>query len=246
MSQHHPYPPVEAPKPLRVPGAIAITALCLAILAIVVGFLLQVGSQQLLIRALDAPLNSRDRAGEAALAALAGLAQSALVIGALLFAGIAVICWLFRARTNLTAFGREPLTWGRGWTIGGWFIPIANLFIPLSVVGEIDTKSATAADGTRTHGRILFGLWATTWTLYLIVDRIGAAIVIVMRGTTAAELSARMPLTIGVGIVSTLLGISAAASMIALIRRIGANQDHTLTAAAHAYYQQHYPSYPAL
>jgi hypothetical protein len=211
-------------------------------------------SQQLLIRALDAPVGSRERTGAAGLAVLTSLAQSALVIGALVFAGIAVICWLYRARTNLTAFGGQPLTWGRGWTIGGWFIPIANLFIPISVIAEIDAKSEAAADAiagapaTRTHRRLLFALWAATWTLYLIVDRVDSAITVATSGSTStsSDVTDMRPVSIGIAMLSAGLGIAAAAFMTILIRRVTANQDRTLAAAAQAYYQQQYAPYPTL
>ena len=121
--------PAGVPKSLRVPATVAITALAIVIGAYVLGFLLRLGSSELLARALAQPPGSRERSGQLALALLTGIVDLLLTAGAFLFAAIAVICWLHRASSNLSALAPARPDWGPGWTIGGWLIPIANLFI---------------------------------------------------------------------------------------------------------------------
>jgi hypothetical protein len=57
---------------------------------------------------------------------------------ALVVAAVLVMIWLFRFSKALDARGASGRTWSSGWTIGGWFIPLANLVIPRLVVGEME------------------------------------------------------------------------------------------------------------
>jgi hypothetical protein len=56
----------------------------------------------------------------------------AFVVAAVLF-----IRWFRRAYANLTALGAEKLRFATWWTIGSWFIPIANLFRPKQIANDI-------------------------------------------------------------------------------------------------------------
>jgi hypothetical protein len=50
---------------------------------------------------------------------------------------VAICAWLYRARANLDAFAEARPKWGRGWAIGAWFIPLANLWIVPSVLDDV-------------------------------------------------------------------------------------------------------------
>jgi uncharacterized protein DUF4328 len=52
-------------------------------------------------------------------------------------AGILVIVWLTRARANADALYVARHRLAAGWAIGGWFIPIGNLFLPVVVVLDL-------------------------------------------------------------------------------------------------------------
>lgn len=56
---------------------------------------------------------------------------------AMLATAIVFIVWMFRywEQLHVAMRGREPRH-GRGWTIGGWFVPIANLWIPKQLVDD--------------------------------------------------------------------------------------------------------------
>jgi hypothetical protein len=56
---------------------------------------------------------------------------------ALLATIVLFIRWFRRAYRNLPALGAEPLRFKSWWTIGGWFIPIANLFRPKQIANDI-------------------------------------------------------------------------------------------------------------
>jgi hypothetical protein len=50
---------------------------------------------------------------------------------------VVFIIWLFRAAKNNEALGRVNPRFGPGWAIGSWFIPLANLVIPVLIVSDI-------------------------------------------------------------------------------------------------------------
>jgi len=157
----------------------------------------------------------------AILAAVAGL----ITIGALLFAGIAFICWLHRARTNIDAFGGSWMRWGPGWTIGAWFVPLANLVIPLLVVAEIDraTDGHTGGWALRRPARVVVTLWAVLWTAFLILDRV----------TTFVPLDA-VSSAAGYGLMALAAAVEVGAAVCAIlvIRRITAGQEAVMSGAA--------------
>lgn len=155
-----------------------------------------------------------------------------------LFAGIAFMAWLHRARVNLDGLGVVGLRWRPGWTIGGWLLPLANLVIPLLVVREVDRATALRAHAARgatgmranaaggpaelranvvgrgrPSGRAVFVLWAVAWLGYLLV------------GLGLNYPPSPGPLTI----VSAVLLLAAGVFAILLVRRITADQDAAMT-----------------
>jgi hypothetical protein len=80
-----------------------------------------------------------DAGGETGLAIFGG---SALVVaGASIAAFVLEVIWLYRARRNLDAFPEASPQWAAGWTIGAWFIPIANLVLPALVIADVVRNS---------------------------------------------------------------------------------------------------------
>jgi ABC-type Fe3+ transport system permease subunit len=60
-----------------------------------------------------------------------------LTVIAFLVAVVLFIRWFRRAYSNLPALGARDLRLAKWWTIGGWFIPIANLFIPKQIANDV-------------------------------------------------------------------------------------------------------------
>jgi hypothetical protein len=54
-----------------------------------------------------------------------------------LIAAVLFVTWLYRAYANLPALGISRPRYGRGWTIAGWFIPIAGLWIPKRLANDV-------------------------------------------------------------------------------------------------------------
>jgi hypothetical protein len=55
--------------------------------------------------------------------------------------GVIFIVWFFQAYQAAASRGATTRTWASGWTIGGWFIPLANFAVPKLVMNEVDRMS---------------------------------------------------------------------------------------------------------
>ena len=80
-----------------------------------------------------------DAGGDTGLAVLGGSALA--VAGVSIAALVLEIIWLYRARKNLDAFPEASPQWAPGWTIGAWFIPVANLVLPALVIADVVRNS---------------------------------------------------------------------------------------------------------
>ncbi len=80
--------------------------------------------------------------GGDALSADVLFAATVLTVLPLLAAAVAVMVWLWQARTQADVINELPDTWGRPWTIFGWFVPIISFFVPRNIVGGVWYASA--------------------------------------------------------------------------------------------------------
>lgn len=69
------------------------------------------------------------------------------------------IWWLYTARRNTLAYGRDEQRFGPGWAIGGWFVPFANFWIPYQVTMDV-YRNSTGAGEMRSLPGYLPGWWA--------------------------------------------------------------------------------------
>lgn len=82
---------------------------------------------------------------------------------------VAFLIWLWRIASNVPALGIGRLRWAKGWTIGGWFIPFANLVIPFLVMADLWRASDPDAPAQqpvdfwvgRSCGAAFYAWWAT-------------------------------------------------------------------------------------
>ena len=78
------------------------------------------------------------------------------------------IIWMFRSAKNNEALGRTGARYGPGWSIGSWFIPLANLLIPVMIMQDLwrgsDVKRRRDDGNWRTASRsALVGTWWAFW-----------------------------------------------------------------------------------
>lgn len=84
-----------------------------------------------------------------------------LLVGRLA-AGVVFLVWLWRARMNAELVDPTAHRMARGWTIGGWFCPVVNLWFPLRIVHDIWQASRPA--DLLVPGRPVRWWW-TAWVL---------------------------------------------------------------------------------
>jgi hypothetical protein len=99
-------------------------------------------------------------------------ASSIFVLTQVVIAVLFVV-WLFRAAKNHEALGRSGARFGPGWSIGSWFIPFANLVIPVLIVQDLWRGSSSdrprGDPAWRTaSGSALVGWWWAAWIVSIV------------------------------------------------------------------------------
>ncbi|MFI8350412.1 DUF4328 domain-containing protein [Streptomyces sp. NPDC085596] len=87
----------------------------------------------------------------------------------LIATAVVYLCWLWRVRVNAEVFDASSQSMGRGWVIGGWFVPIVNFWFPRRIV--LEAWDASAPQG-RPAGHALVNVWWTLWIVSLLTDRL--------------------------------------------------------------------------
>jgi hypothetical protein len=122
-----------------------------------------------------------------------------------LFTVVSFLTWLYLARDTLDRRGERYLRWSKGWSIGGWFIPVANLVIPCLVVGEVYGHSVPSAFRAGKTSGIVVGWWVA---LVLSVFRFTITEVDTTTHTTVVHLASFWNAVNGIaGVVAALLAI---------------------------------------
>jgi hypothetical protein len=133
------------------------------------------------------------------------------------------IVWMWRAAKNNETLGRDHPRLGPGWAIGGWFVPLANLVIPVLVMQDLWRGSSEQIPRGDMRWRItdrsvLVGWW---WAALVVsiprVTRIGA-------GSTAASQVNDLRTSAAGGLVCMLSGVTAAVLAILVVRGLAARQ----------------------
>lgn len=90
---------------------------------------------------------------------------------ALLLLNVVLFCfWLHRAAGNLRALGARRLEFTPGWTVGWFFVPVANLVMPYRTVRELWLASRSPVDWSARHVVLPVLLW---WLAYLLAGFLG-------------------------------------------------------------------------
>jgi hypothetical protein len=106
---------------------------------------------------------------------IAYIVQFLLLLGT----AVAFIVWLYRVYSNLKPLGAYELRHGKGWAIGGWFVPILALWRPKQIVNDA-WRASDPQLGFWAHRREwedaavpwLFLLW---WLLFLVQSGVNRA-----------------------------------------------------------------------
>jgi hypothetical protein len=130
---------------------------------------------------------------------------------------VVFIVWLYLAHDN---FGRRHnrLEWRKAWVIAGWFVPLANIFVPGQVVKEVYTRSYPEKAWSSVQ-------LVSTWWIALLATFLSYTdtTVYATAGTDATVTTVYTPaflavITGGAGILAAVLGII-------IVRRVTVWQD---------------------
>ncbi|WP_037684038.1 DUF4328 domain-containing protein [Streptomyces griseus] len=77
------------------------------------------------------------------------------------------LVWLARSRGNAQALSPGVSLPSRGWTIGAWFIPVVNFFVPRQFV--LDIGRASSASWEHKRDTTLVNLWWIAWIAHVAV-----------------------------------------------------------------------------
>jgi hypothetical protein len=110
---------------------------------------------------------------------IVGLIQLAsLIAGAIVF-----IRWLSAAYRNVDVVAPGARRFGHGWAIGGWFVPILNLWRPKQVVNDV-WRAGETRDAAHTEPGIVVGLW---WAAFIISNFLSDAGTRIFSGNLTPE-----------------------------------------------------------
>ncbi|MGY1451830.1 DUF4328 domain-containing protein [Streptomyces sp. SS8] len=151
-------------------------------------------------------------------------AAGVVQVAALVAAGIPFLMWFHRSRLNAQTFDAASQRMGAGWAVGGWFVPVVNLWFPKKIANDIwDASTPPGPDGT-VRERLPGGLLNCWWLLWLLTWASG-------RFASHRYQDAQTPGELGSAVSSYLFAdgvdILAAVLAILVVRRITAMQ-HTL------------------
>ncbi|MBL3667427.1 DUF4328 domain-containing protein [Streptomyces sp. M2CJ-2] len=109
----------------------------------------------------DADLTRAD-----ALQAVAGVLQVAVLVAT----SVVFVIWFYRVRRNADFFALDSCEMKSGWAIGAWFVPIANLWLPRKVAGEVWDASTDWDSEARRPSPTLMNVW---WALFVATWLVG-------------------------------------------------------------------------
>ncbi len=155
--------------------------------------------------------------------AMVGMATSLTWVFAGLGVALAALLWIWRARLNAEVLSPVPPRLSRWWSVGCWFVPIANVVLPPLVLLDIWAASCAGRDprdGYVPGIRLVRAWWVAQWTCVVIVALIvlvGERVVSIMGYRVDHQMA-------GLTILLAVVGHGAAALFAAVVLKISADQ----------------------
>jgi hypothetical protein len=144
---------------------------------------------------------------------------ASLVLAALV--GLALLVWLYRARTNLDAFADAAPRWSVGWTLGALFIPCANVVLVPVVLADLARWSVR--DGGAARARRVIALIWSCLVLYMLAS--------FSSGSFSAFAQTSGP-SAGAMTAGLVLGVAAGVMLMLVIHTITSEQQARIAAAS--------------
>lgn len=158
-----------APRPLRGLSTAVVVLLGLCIAADLFAIAMGANVRSLMDRVLEGDFPGQDEADRAdALYFGSGIIQ----VLAMLATATVFIIWFHRARVNAELFSPGTQGLSRGWAIGAWFVPLANLVMPRLVAGDTWRSSGRPGAAPPSTGWVTG--WWTVWVVGAVFARIAS------------------------------------------------------------------------
>src|SRR5262245_35859116 len=74
------------------------------------------------------------------------------------------LLWVYRTNRNARALGAEGMTYSPGWSVGWFFVPLANLVMPFLVVREI-WKASSVCSGANWRQASVSPVFSAWWAV---------------------------------------------------------------------------------
>lgn len=148
------------------------------------------------------------------------------LLGALLACVILFCMTVNRFNKNARALGSKGMEYSPGWTVGWFFIPIANLFKPYQAIRETYQASDPRTgdyDWRQSQIQAPLGWWWTAWIVSNIVDNIETRL-------AWRQITVPVEVSLGVSALSLVLTIAAGVLAICVVRAILARQEEKAAA----------------
>ena len=158
-------------------------------------------------------------ASDTAYAAVGGVQVLATITTIVLF-----LRWFHRAYKNLPALSGGTPRYGSGWAIGGWFVPILNVFRPKQVANDLwrgsDPDLAPDAIPNWSGGRLpaLYAIWWGGWIVSSFLAN--ASFRLTLRAETLPEIVTSTQVTLAADLLGVPLALVAAAVVARTTRRM--------------------------
>lgn len=227
-------PPEEPPKSLAGRASFAMVLLLLTIPANLWVIVADLDYLDFLNRLID---------GEALSIAEARDAEDVVQASGLIYfftslgATVAFLFWFARAYYNLPRLGLTDLRWGRGWSIGAWFVPILNLIRPKRIANDIwrGSEGPPAAGGEDWHSRPVDRIVHWWWAAWILAGMVGWLFTRILLSGNGPDTQAELldlardeRLAYFVDIASSLLLIPAAILAVLFVRRVTDRQERAI------------------
>jgi hypothetical protein len=165
---------------------------------------------------------------------------SALELALRVAIAVVFIIWFWRAAKNNEALERLGARLGPGWAIGGWFIPLASLVIPLLIAqnlwkGADPVTPRGDASWRSAPGSSLIGWWWALWVAAAIAAAVASVFGPSVIDSDASDFRAANMWMIAASIAFT----GAAVLAIYVVRELSARQEHCLAAQQRAWATGH-------
>ena len=126
--------------------------------------------------------------------------------------------WIYLAQKNLPELGARHLRFGPGWSVGVFFVPVLNLWVPYQAMGDLARASRDPRTWQLEDTPVLILAW---WVLWLLVHFIGNGL---LNFASYAHTIERLEFVTVVQIASSVLAVPLYLLACYIVRRIWRDQ----------------------